>query len=202
MKKMLGCVVAALIAVSANVAQAEDGDSFVGAHYSVSNLDLNVQDVGSGDEDFDGFGFSGIWQVSPTALLRGDFDTSEGDDVDLTLDILRIGAAVAGRHENTLGYAGVDYTRVRLKVAGESDSESGITPVLGLMSDQGVVTFLADAGYLIMDDLDGPYVNGEISFTGLAPLGVFVGYRYYFLDAEGGVDFDYSQLRGGVRYQF
>jgi len=202
MMKMIGCVVAALIAVSVGVAQAEGGDSFVGAHYSASNLDVSVPGVGSGDEDFEGFGFAGIWQVSPTALLRGDFDSSEADDVDLTLDILRVGVAVAGRHENTIGYAGVDYTRLRLEVEGDSDSESGITPVLGLMSDQGVVTFLADAGYLIMDDVDGPYVNGEISFTGLEPLGVFVGYRYYFLDGEGGVDLDYSQLRGGVRYQF
>lgn len=202
MKKMLGCMLAVVMTMAANSVQAEGGDSFVGAHYSASNLDVTVPGVGSGDEDFQGFGFAGIWQVSPSAVIRGDFDSSEADDVDLTLDILRLGVAVAGRHENTIGYAGVDYTRLRLEAEGESDSESGITPVVGLMSDQGAVTFLADAGYLIMNDVEGPYVNGEISFTGLEPFGLFMGYRYYFLDGDVGIELDYSQLRGGVRCQF
>lgn len=202
MKTMLGWFLAVVMATSANLVQAEGGDSFVGAHYSASNLDVSVPGVGSGDEDFAGFGFAGIWQVSPTAVVRGEFDASEGDDVDLTLDILRLGVAVAGRLGNTIGYAGVDYTRLKLSVEGDSDSENGVTPMVGLMSDQEAVTFLADAGYVIMDDVDGPYVNGEITFTGFAPLGLFVGYRYYFLEGEGGIDLDYSQLRGGVRCQF
>lgn len=197
MKKLVGCVAVMLLAVACSNVSAAEPSGYVGVHASFGSLDVD-----GGDDDFEGFGLSGQWAPAHGVILRGDYDTTEGDDSNLDLDILRLGAGLSGAFgPSTIAYVALDYTRLTMDGFGGSENQNGATALVGLNSQQGSLTFLADAGYVLLDDLDGPYVNGEIVFTGLRPVGLFGGYRYYMLEADG-VDFDYSQLRVGVRYLF
>lgn len=159
-------------------------------------------DIGPFDDEGDGFGVKGAFQVAPRIFLTGEYQGVEYDDANGDLDQLRLGADFgpgAGASGQGL-YGRGQY--VSLDFDG-GDDQDGVGAHVGYgMSLTPALRVHGEAGYLLLDDLDGPEFLVGAEYRVAQNLGVFADYRMTRFDVDGGGDLDLDELRVGARFHF
>lgn len=159
-------------------------------------------DVGAFDDDGDGFGVKGGFQVSNRILLSGEYQSVDYDDSNAEIDQLRLGADFGpGAGANGKGlYGRAQYVSIDGDGGGDQDGIGGHAGFGLPLTEQ--LRLHAEGGYLLLDDLDGPEFLVGASYRFTQNLGAFADYRMSLLDVDGGGDFEVSDLRIGARFYF
>lgn len=165
-----------------------------------SNLEVNAPGLGSGDADGDGFGIKGRAHVAETVTVHGEFQSITLDDSDADIDQLRFGVGAHSSADTGARFFG-DAELVSIDLDGEDQSGFGLHGGLSF-SGQGPVSAFARLGYLSLDDVDGlEYSLGaDVAFS--PTVGGFVDYRSVMLEDDSDNEFDFTDLRVGVRFHF
>lgn len=173
------------------------GNNHVDGYFALSELD-----IGSFDDDGNGFGLKGAFQVHPQVFLTGEFQSVEYDDTDLDLDQIRLGAGTGpGMGANGEGiYGRGEY----IQLDADSEDQDGLVGTLGYaLSVNPQFRLHGEVGYVYLDDADGPELLVGGTYRLAQNLGLFADYRMSFLDPDGGGgDLDVADLRAGVRFHF
>lgn len=181
-------------------AVAATGNNYVDGYFLLSEIDVETP-FGDADDDGDGVGVKGAFQVAERVFLTGEFQTVEYDDFDVDLDQLRLGAGMGpGMGANGQGvYGRVEYATLDF----DNEDDDGLVGTLGYavpVSQQ--FRLHGEVGYAYLDDVDGPELLAGASYRVAQNLSLFGDYRMSFLEADGGGDLDLSDLRLGVRFNF
>lgn len=159
-------------------------------------------DFGPVDDDGDGFGVKGAFQVGNQLFLTGEYQSVDYDDTNVDLDQFRLGADLgpgAGASGKGL-YGRAEYVNIDGDGGGDQDGIGGHVG-FGLPLSQEL-RLHAEAGYLLLDDIDGPEFLVGATYRVAQNFGVFADYRVSCLDPDGGGDVDISDLRIGARFYF
>lgn len=192
-------LIAALAACTFAVpALAQTGNNYIDGFF-VLNSEI---DLGPADDDGNGFGVKGAFQVHDSVFLTGEYQGVEYDDSEADLDQIRLGAAFGpGAGSRGAGlYGQGEYINLDLDGASDQDGLGGHVGYGLPVNDR--IRLHGQAGYVLLDDVDGPefLVGGTYKFT--PNIGAFADYRMSFLDVDGGGDLDLSDLRIGARFYF
>lgn len=191
-------LIAALAACGlAAPALAAPGNNFVDGYALFSDIDL-----GPVDDDGIGAGLKGGFQVADQVFLTGEFQTVEYDDFDVDFDQIRLGAGFGpGMGSTGEGlYGRAEYVSFDL----DNEDDDGIGGSVGFgLPLSPAFRLHGEAGYLLLDDADGPELLVGGTYRLAQNFGVFADYRMSFLDPDGGGgDVDISDLRIGARFYF
>ena len=212
-------VAAAALAMSAPALAAEHPTA--GSHIDVyySNLDVEVDVEGLGEDSVDGDGGGlRLWIGNNIGLFTVDVQANkldgnvEGIELDGDCDVVRVG--VGGRFINRPDaglWLRAEYVRAQIDgsasfggddLGSASDKQEGFGIHAGGLIGHGMFKGYAEIGRLELEDLDGmEYTVGLNVQPGM--IGGFVEYRYTDLELD---DFDidetYSDIRLGVRVGF
>lgn len=197
------CIAALAACGFAAPALAAQGNNYVDGYGFFSDIDIDGLGVDDSDDGV-GMGVKGAFQVSDQVYLTGEFQTVEYDDFDEDFDQVRIGAGFGpGMGPNAEGlYGRVEY--VDMDIGFADDGGVGAWVGYGLPLNQQF-RIHGEAGYLLLDDIDGPEILIGATYRIAQNFGVFADYRMSFLEADvgpGDVDVDVSDLRLGVRFTF
>lgn len=174
------------------------GHNYVDGFFALSEFD-----AGPTDDDGNGFGLKGEFQVADQLFLGGQFESIEYDDSDTDVDQIRFGAAYgpgAGSRNEGL-YGRLEYLEIDIDGASEQD---------GLGAHAGYAIPLApafrvygEAGYLFLDDADGPELLVGGTFQLQPNIAIFSDFRGAFLDVDNSnTDVDLTTFRVGARFLF
>lgn len=191
MKRKLIAAVAACAFAAPVLAQ---GNNYVDGFFALSEIE---------NEDGNGFGVKGEFQVHQKLFLNGEFQTVDYDD-NFDVDQIRLGGTMGpGAGSKSEGVFGrVEYINFD---AGPGSDQDGIGGHVGYALPMSKEFRLhGQVGYVMLDDIDGPELLLGASYQ-VAPNIALVGdYRASFLevDGPGNADFDVSDLRLGARFLF
>jgi opacity protein-like surface antigen len=198
--------VAALLAGAVSVpALAAGGPSYIDGYYVSGGVEFEVEDLGTFDDDGDGFGAKGELAFAKTAFITGEYQSLKYDDSDLDLDQLRLGLALGPGAGNGNGiYGGVEYVNIDLGETEDDDGEqSGIAGHLGLA---GYITPLlrlyGQGGYVKLDDVDGPELLVGGAFDLSPNFALFADYRFTQLEDDQNDQVEFDDFRVGARFSF
>ncbi|MGQ0697084.1 MAG: outer membrane beta-barrel protein [Panacagrimonas sp.] len=177
---------------------AASAGNFVDGYY----IPFAEVDVGSDDADGDGFGVKGAYEVGTSSVFfTGEYQSVDYDDIDADIDQLRLGAAF-GPGAGSVGeglYGRGEY--VSIDFADEDQNGFGGHVGYGLPVTKEFRLY-GEAGYLLLDDVDGPELLVGATYQFAPNLAAFGDFRNSFLDVDGGGDLDLSQFRIGARFLF
>lgn len=197
---MIGSVVALAGTLGSTAAHAGEFDYLDVYFVPQSNLDVSVPGFGSGDVDGDEFGIKGRAHTAETVTLHGEFQSVSLDDVDLDVEQLRFGiGAHSSADTGTRFFGDAEFVSVDL----DGDDQSGFGLHGGLsFSGESQVSGFARLGYLSLDDVDGFEFSLGIDVAFNPSVGGFVDYRSIALEADDSSEFDFTDLRIGIRFHF
>lgn len=196
--------VCAVLVMLPSVAQAQGASptGFVDVYYVPSaKLDVTVPNVGSGDDDGDGFGVRGMGRVSDEVAFTGEYQSNGYDDSGLDVDQLRLGVGLIGKTTSGVFIEYVDFDfdgeradgfGLQARLAGQSSAAVGLHGQLGYVSIEdntenlsglefsiGVTFRLNERAALLADfrrtELEGEDSKVELEFTDVR-LGVRLGF--------------------------
>lgn len=176
---------------------AASGDHYIDGFF----VPWQEADFDSFEDDGDGFGVKGAFRVADPIYLTGEFQSTELDDSNADVDELRLGAAFgdgAGARAGGL-YGRLQYVELDFE-SGDDDGFGGHIGYALPVSPQ--FRLYGEAGYLLLDDLDGPELLGGVTYQFAPNLAAFADFRTSMLDIDGGGDLDLSQFRVGARFSF
>ncbi len=194
MKKQMIAAIAAFGIATPVLAQ---GHSYVDGFFAVSEID-----VGPFDDDGTGFGLKGAFQVADQAFLSAEYQSIEYDDTDTEIDEIRLGGLIgpgAGSKNEGI-YGQLEYVNLDFDGGDDQDGFGGHVGYSLPLSKEFRV--YGQAGYLVLDDLDGPEILIGGTFQMASNIAIFADFRNSFLDVDGGGDVDLSTFRAGVRFLF
>lgn len=173
-----------------------------GNNYVDGYLVLSEIDVGPFDEDGSGFGLKGEFQIHEKLFLNGEYQTVDYDE---DVDQLRLGASFgpgAGSRAEGL-YGRVEYVNFDFG-SGSGSEQDGIGGHVGYgLPLSKELRLHGEAGYLVLDDLDGPELLVGATYQIAPNIALFGDYRASFLEVDnGGGDVDVNDLRLGARFLF
>lgn len=176
---------------------AATGNNYIDGYFALSEID-----VGPVDDDGNGFGVKGAFQVHPQVFLTGDFQSVEYDDFNADLDQIRFGAGVGpGMGSNGEGiYGRGEY----INLDDDSEDQDGVVGTLGYgLPVTPEFRLHGELGYVYVDDADGPELLVGGTYRLAQNLGLFADYRVSYLDPDrGGGDLDIADFRAGARFHF
>lgn len=178
-------------------AMAAQGNNFIDGYFAISEVD-----VGPVDDDGNGFGVKGAFQITPQVFLTGEYQSVDYDDFNADIDQLRLGAGFGpGMGSSGAGlYGRGEYVRLD----DDNDDQDGVVGTVGYgLAVNKEFRLHGEIGYVLLDDADGPelLVGGTYRLT--PNLGLFADYRMSYLDPDrGGGDFDIADFRAGARFYF
>lgn len=163
-----------------------------------SNFDVNIPGLGSGDADGDGFGIKGRAHVAETVTLHGEFQSVTLDDSDADIDQLRFGVGTHSAPDTGARFF-ADGEYVSIDLDGEDQDGFGFHGGLSFSGESQLSGF-ARIGYLTLDDVDGFEfsLGADLAFS--PTVGGFVDYRSIMLEDDGDNEFDFTDLRIGIRF--
>lgn len=199
MKRNLKVVGIGAIAAFAFAAptMAAQGNNYVDGYFVLSELD-----AGPADDDGEGFGVKGAFQITPKVFLTGEFQSVDYDDFNIDVDQIRLGAGIGpGMGSSGEGiYGRGEY----IQFDDDSDDQDGVVGTVGYaLPVNSAFRLHGELGYVYVDDADGPelLVGGTYRLT--QNLGIFADYRMSYLDPDrGGGDLDVADFRAGARFTF
>lgn len=197
MKRNLIVAVAACAFAAPAFAQGARGNNFIDGYGVLSEIDTRF-----GDDDGKGAGVKGALQVHEKVFLAGEFQTVDYDGGDV--DQIRLGAAfgpgAGSRNEGIYGRA--QYVDFDFDGGGDQDGLGGHVGYALPLSKE--FRLHGEAGYLLLDDLDGPELLIGGTFQIAQNIALFGDIRGSFLefDGPGNTDIDVTDLRLGARFLF
>jgi len=192
MKRLCTMALAALLAAPAAFAAEMPAGSIAG-YLTMSEIDVG------GTDDGIGFGIRGWASVNGPWFVHGEYQSTETDDFDITLQSLRLGG----------GYAGELNPTAMWLVKGEFIDFGSDVDQDGLGIHGGVMFFpspqfrlFGTLGYITTDDTDGLEldVGAGIAFT--KEWAGVIDYRTYMGSVDPSGDIDLTDLRIGVAFSF
>ncbi|MGQ0529230.1 MAG: outer membrane beta-barrel protein [Panacagrimonas sp.] len=193
-------LIAAVAACSFAVpAIAQTGNNYIDGFF-VLNSEIDFEP--GGDDDGNGFGLKGAFQVHKSIFLTGEYQGVEYDDSNADLDQIRLGAAFgpgAGAASEGI-YGRAQYIDLDLDGADDQDGFGGHVGYALPVNKQ--FHLHGEAGYVLLDDLDGPELLVGATYKFTPNIGAFADYRMSFLDVDGAGDLDLNDLRVGARFYF
>lgn len=194
-KKWIAATAAALIVSAPAMAQ---GHNYVDGFFALSEVD-----PGPTDDDGTGFGLKGEFQVADQLFLGGTYESIEYDDTDTDVDQIRLGGTYgpgAGSRNEGL-YGRLEYVDIDIDGAPEQDGIGGHIGYAKPLSPE--FRLYGEAGYLALDDLDGPELLIGGSFQVNPNIAIFSDFRGAFLDVDNASnDLDITTFRVGARFLF
>mgnify|MGYP003632525187 FL=1 len=195
MKKQL---IAAAAACAMTVPAFAQGESYVDGFFALSKVDF---DPGP-DDDGNGFGLKGAFQVANQAFLAAEYQTVEFDDFNADLDQIRLGG-IFGPGAGSRGegvYGQVEYVDFDFD---DGEDQDGLGAHVGYsIPISPEFRVYGQGGYLLLDDVDGPEFLAGGTFQVAQNIAIFADYRLGFLDVDNGGDLDTNDFRVGARFLF
>jgi hypothetical protein len=201
-KKMTACAVLALLPSVALAQSPARGAGFVDVYFVPSaNLDVTIPNVGSGDDDGDGFGVRGMGSVSDEVALTGEYQSTGYDDSGLDVDQLRFGVGLVGKTTS-----GVFIEYVDFDFEGEKADGFGLQARLAGQSSAAVGLY-GQLGYVSIEDssekLSGLEFSVGASFRLNEQTALLADFRKTHLEGEDSkIEFEFTDVRVGVRLRF
>ena len=195
MKSLRLISIAAMLAVAPAAFAGDMPKGSVAGYLTMSEVDFG----GGGSDDGMGFGIRGWASVNGPWFVHGEYQTTDTDDFDITLQSLRLGGGYAGEVNSTTMWLvkgeyidfGSDLDQAGFGVHGGMMLHP--SPQLGLY---GTV------GYLTTDDTDGLELDLGVSFAFTKEFAGVFDYRTYMASVDPSGDIDLTDLRVGVAYMF
>lgn len=193
-RKLIAAVAALGLSAPALAVQ---GNNFVDGYLVLSEID-----TGAFDDDGSGFGLKGEFQVHDKLFLNAEYQTV---DYDGDVDQLRLGGAFgpgAGSKGEGL-YGRVEYVSFDFG-SGSGSDQDGVGGHVGYgLPLSNEFRLHGEAGYLVLDDLDGPELLVGATYQIAPNVALFGDYRASFLEVDNsGGDIDVNDLRLGARFLF
>lgn len=189
MKRNLIAAVAACAFAAPAIAQ---GNNYVDGFFALSEIE---------NEDGNGFGLKGEFQVHDKLFLNGEFQTVDYDD-NFDVDQIRLGGTIGpGAGSKNEGIFGrVEYVNLDFGSGSDQDGIGGHVGYALPLSKE--FRLHGQVGYLMLDDVDGPELLVGATYQVAPNIALFGDYRASFLEADGGGDLDVSDIRLGARFLF
>lgn len=179
-------------------------DSNLSLNYLKQDLEVTLPTLGSGSDDGDGFGISGVYAFNKIGHISAAYQ--QVDIENLESSEFRIGGG-AGYQVNSVffPYGRTEFARIDL----ENQLTNNTADDSGVIFSAGVVLSLTErfqldgrVGLVALDDTDG----GEIELGATARVtdnfGVFASYRGLYLEDDFNNEIDFDDVRAGVRFLF
>ncbi len=214
----LNPITAAALLLAPSMASAQVVDqayNYIEGRIGVADLDVNVLGTELPSDGLGG-GFSlrlpieGNFFASLDGYMGDTDGRTGGISYDLEAKEIRAGfGAVNLTLEGKAAVAvRVEYVRYDVDVSSpglgsEDDTEEGAGAHIRLESIRNDVRILPyfEAGFVTLSNADGPEVTGGIRIR-LEPFQTFIEYRYSKIDADSDLEFDYSRISAGARFDF
>ena len=162
--------------------------------YFIPNAELN-------NRDGDGFGVKGRASIAPQWFLTGEYQSVDYDNRAGELDQLRFGAGLISPLRQNVNFVGwLEY--INLDGSRGVVDEDGFGAHIGM--EAGLApefTAHASAGFVAVDDFDGPEFLFGLRYQATPQISIFGDYRVSRL-SDRGVDVDLDDLRLGAGYHF
>ena len=197
---MIGSAVALVSTLGMGTAHAGEFDYLDLYFVPQANLDISIPGLGSADDDGDGFGIKGRAHVAETVTLHGEYQAVTLDDSDLDIDQLRFGVGAHSSADSGARFFG-DAEFVSIDLEGEDQSGFGLHGGLSFTGESALSGF-ARIGYLTLDDVDGFEFSLGVDLAFSPQFGGFIDYRSTALEADDSTEFDFTDLRIGIRFHF
>lgn len=167
-----------------------------------AKLDLTIPGVGSGSDDGSGFGARLLAPLSGTsAAISGEYQSVGYDDSGIDFDQFRVGLGIIGESRSGVF---VEFVSADL----DGSKADGLAVQARLEGGGGGgASFYGQLGYAKLDD-DAENLSGLEFTIGIAlPIndqtGAFLDYRRSQLEGhDSGVEFEFTDLRAGIRINF
>lgn len=173
--------------------------------YYIPNSSVEVDAAIAFDDDGDGFGAKVMAPVSEWGVLTGEYQTVKLDDTDIDVEQIRFGLGVLTGGAARMGVL-AEYIRLDLESSAGSESPDGFGLHGRLEFDPSPgFTLHGQIGYVRVEDQD-EYEGLEMG-VGIAAnineaLGMFIDYRLTRLEDTADVEYDFADVRVGVRVNF
>lgn len=188
-----------LLAISPMTAMATGMGNSIDGYYVSSGLEVDVENVGSGDDDGDGFGVKGTFAFADQLFFNGEYQTVGYDDSDADLDQIRAGVGInTSASEQIVFYGLAEF--ISFDFDNEDDSGFGVHGGAIFNLNQAIA-LNARLGYVDLGDSDGLewLAGGSFKFT--PQVAAFIDYRVTNQE-DSGVELDVDDLRIGARFIF
>jgi len=173
--------------------------------YYIPNSSVEVDALVPFDDDGDGFGAKIMSPVSDWGVLTGEYQTAKLDDTDTDVEQIRFGLGVLTEGSARMGVL-AEYIRLDLESSGGSESPDGF----GL---HGRLEFEPSPGFTLHGQLGYVRVKDQDEYEGLEmavgiaanineALGMFIDYRLTQLEDAADTEYDFADVRVGVRVNF
>lgn len=206
MKRSLVMVFAAA-ALGGPLAASAHGNSYIDGYGILADSETELVGIGRADDEGDGAGAKA--QLDLGGLhITGEYQSVDYDDTEIELDQARIGIAIGPGAGNGGGfYGGAEYVNFSFDYPGIADDEEedqdGFGGHIGYAIPLApIVRLYGQAGYVKLDDIDGPEFLAGISVALLPNLGVFADYRATDFEDEDENELSFDDVRLGVRFSF
>jgi len=161
---------------------------------------LTMSEIDSGgSDDGMGFGIRGWASVNGPWFVHGEYQTTDTDDFDITLQSLRLGGGIVGE----MGPGSMWLLKGEYIDFGSDLDQAGFGVHGGVLFEASPsVGLFATLGYLTTDDTDGLEfdIGGKFSFS--KDWALVVDYRSYMGSVDPSGDIDLTDLRVGAAYSF
>lgn len=194
MKKQLIAAAAACVMSAPVMAQ--------GHNYIDGFIALSEAEVGNNDDDGVGFGLKGDFQIADKIFLGGLYENIDYDDSD-EIEQIRFGAVFGpGAGSRNAGiYGRAEYVNFDNDGPGDQDGFGGTIGYAHPISPEFRV--YGEAGYLVLDDLDGPELRVGGTFQVAPNVAIFSDFGGAFLEVDNSnADIDIVTFRAGARFLF
>jgi len=179
-------------------AQAVDGGGHLDIYFVPSaKLDVTVPGSGSGSDDGTGFGIKGLGRGAGSQIaFTGEFQSTDYDDSDISLDQLRLGVGLAGATTS-----GIYLEYINLDIDSSKATGFGLHGRLAGENLYGQFGFVS-----VEDDFETnsgvEFVVGA-AFGSSGNVGGFVDLRKTMLEGEdSNIELEFTDIRAGVRFKF
>ena len=201
-------IVAFVAAGFASPLAAQQGQSYLDGFGIVkSDAEAEVVDLGSSEDEGDGYGVKAQLGLGGV-FLTGEYQSVEYDDTELKLDQIRGGLELGPGAGNGSGlYAGGEFVRFTFDYPDVSDDDEedqdGFGGHIGFaLGLSPTVRLYGQAGYVKLDDIDGPEYLAGLAVQLLPNLGLFADYRATDLEDDDENELSFDDVRVGARFYF
>lgn len=191
----------------APLAVSAHGSSYVDGYGVLADTEAELVGVGRDDDEGDGGGIKAQLDLGGV-FLTGEYQSVDYDDTEIELDQLRLGIALGPGAGNGGGfYGGAEFVRFAFDYPGipesDEDDQDGFGGHIGYaipLTD--LVRLYGQAGYVKLDDIDGPEFLAGIAVELLPNLGLFADYRATDFEDDDDNELSFDDVRLGVRFTF
>jgi hypothetical protein len=146
-----------------------------------------------------GFGVRGWGMLNPSWFLHGEYQSTEAEDADVTVQSLRLGSGFVG----SMGGETLWLVKGEYVDFGSDLEQSGFGVHGGIMLEsESALSYAGTLGYLSTDDTDGLEVNVGAHYAFNPQWGAVLDYRNYMGSVDPSGDFDLSEFRLGGTFTF